>query len=115
MFPRPVPHGGVIANGGIRRDVTFSLAASSVARAGDDDEANARPSPLHPWAVAGRAHRAAADVSRQGCNLVPDIDNPRKVTLVNADGTRENLSLRTTGARFREAAAKEFGVGESQT
>ncbi len=52
---------------------------------------------------------------RQGCNLVPDDNNPRSTTLVHADGTREPLHLeRRQVLTYAQAAAKAFGVGESQ-
>ncbi len=107
-------HGGVIARGGIRRDVTFSLAALRLLAAGDDAEQTLA---LRRY-VLGLALIALTapprTYLRQGCNLVPDIDNPRKVALVNADGTRDDFKLTHEQAiAFAKQAAKEFGVGES--
>ncbi|MCC7087073.1 MAG: type I-U CRISPR-associated protein Cas7 [Pirellulales bacterium] len=123
-------HGGVIAKGGLRRDATFSLAAlrllSAEATAEElKDKSDEERKKLNDEATLKlrRYVLGLALVSltappqtylRQGCNLVPDIDNPRKVTLVNADGKREEFKLTHDQAiAFAELAAKEFGVGES--
>lgn len=114
--PATGSHGGVIAKGGIRRDVTFSLAALRLLAAGDEvtKTLNLRRYVLGLSLVALTA--PPATYLRQGCNLVPDIDNPRKVTLVNADGSREEFKLTHEQAiAFAKIAAKEFGVGESQS
>lgn len=114
--PASVSHGGVIAKGGIRRDVTFSIAALRLLTAGED--AN------HTLAlrryVLGLSLVALTSPPqtylRQGCNLVPDPENPRKTTLVYADGSREEFRLTHEQAvAFAKLAAKEFGVGESHS
>lgn len=107
-------HGGVIARGGVRRDVTFSLAALRLLSAGDDA---AQTLALRRY-VLGLALVAltapAKTYLRQGCNLVPDVDQPRTVTLVGADGKRDALMLdRDEDLAFARLAAEAFGVGES--
>jgi CRISPR-associated protein Csb1 len=92
--PATASHGGVIAKGGIRRDVTFSLAALRLLSAGDDAKQTLA---LHRYVLGLSLIVLTAPAQtylRQGCNLVPDIDNPRKATLVNADGTRERVRRR---------------------
>lgn len=114
--PASGSHGGVIAKGGVRRDVTFSLAALRLLSAGDDANQTLalRRYVLGLSLVALTA--PAQTYLRQGCNLVPDVDHPRTVTLVNADGTRQELKLNHDEAlTFAELAAKAFGVGKSQT
>ncbi len=108
--------GGVIATGGIRRDATFSLAALRLLAAGDDLDQTLK---LRRY-VLGLSLVALTTPPqtylRQGCNLVPDIDNPRKTTLVNADGSREDFRLTHEQAiAFARLAAKEFGIGEAQS
>jgi CRISPR-associated protein Csb1 len=113
--PATGSHGGVIAKGGIRRDVTFSLAALRLLAAGDDTKQTLalRRYVLGLSLVALTA--PATTYLRQGCNLVPDIDRPRTFTLVNADGIRTELSLtHDQSIAFAKLAAKEFVVGESQ-
>jgi CRISPR-associated protein Csb1 len=114
--PASGSHGGVIAKGGIRRDVTFSLAALRLLAAGDDAKQTLamRRYVLGLSLVALTA--PAQTYLRQGCNLVPDVDHPRTSTLVHADGTREDLKLTHEQAiAFARLAAKDFGIGESQT
>jgi CRISPR-associated protein Csb1 len=114
--PATGSHGGVIANGGIRRDVTFSLAALRLLVAGDDV---AQTLTLQRY-ILGLSLVAttvpAPTYLRQGCNLVPDIDDPRTIKLVHADGKREDLTIAPGEAIvFAKAAADAFGVGESET
>lgn len=114
--PASGSHGGVIAKGVIRRDVTFSLAALRLLSAGDDEkqELSLRRYVFGLSLVALTA--PPVTYLRQGCNLVLDIDHPRTVTLVNADGTRSDFNLpHDQAVAFAKDAAKEFGVGESQT
>ncbi len=47
---------------------------------------------------------------------MPDIDNPRKITLINADGSRVDFKLTHEHAiAFAKLAAREFGIGEPQS
>ncbi len=113
--PASGSHGGVIAKGGIRRDLTFSLAALRLLAAGDDSKQTLA---LRRYVLGLSLVVLTAPSQtylRQGCNLVPDVDNPRNVTLVNADGTRHGFKLTHEQAiAFANAAAKEFVVGDSQ-
>lgn len=114
--PATGSHGGVIAKGGIRRDVTFSLAALRLLAAGDDAKQTLA---LRRYVLGLSLVALTAPPQtylRQGCNLVPDVDNPRKITLVNADGTRDDFKLTHEQAiAFAKLAAKEFGIGEAQS
>jgi CRISPR-associated protein Csb1 len=114
--PASGSHGGVIAKGSIRRDVTLSLAALRLLAAGDDADQTLglRRYVLGLTLVAVTA--PPQTYLRQGCNLVPDVGQPKSLTLVNANGVRSDLKITHEKAiAFAEAAAKEFGVGESQT
>jgi CRISPR-associated protein Csb1 len=108
--------GGVIARGGIRRDATFSLAALRLLGAGNDPDYTLK---LRRYVLGLSLVALTAPPQtylRQGCNLVPDIDNPRKGTLVNADGSREDFRLTHEQAvAFARLAAKEFGIGEARS
>lgn len=113
--PATGSHGGVIAKGGIRRDVTFSLAALRLISAGDDES---RTIALRRY-VLGLALVAITappqTYLRQGCNLVPDNDNPKTVTVVSADGQRSQLDVTHDQATsYATAVAEAFGVGDSQ-
>lgn len=113
--PASGAHGGVVARGGIRRDVTFSLAALRLLSADDDKNQLAlRRYVLGLSLVALTA--PPATYLRQGCNLVPDVENARTNTLVNADGKRSDFKLTHDQAvSFAKLAAKDFGVGDSKT
>ncbi len=114
--PATGSHGGVIAHGGVRRDVTFSLAALRLLSAGDDLDATLA---LRRY-VLGLSLVALTAPSqtylRQGCNLVPDTDQPRVAKLVHADGQRNDFGVAHDQAlSYAKAVAVAFGVGESQT
>lgn len=114
--PATGSHGGVIAKSGVRRDATFSLAALRLLAAGDD----AAQTLILRRYVLGLSLVAFTALPqtylRQGCNLVPDIDNPRKTTLVSADGKRDDFELTHDQAiAFAKLAAKEFGIGEPRS
>ncbi len=114
--PASGSHRGVITKGGIRRDVTLSLAALRLLSAGDDaDQTLAlRRYVLGLTLVALTA--PPQTYLRQGCNLVPDVGHPKTITLVKADGTHSELKITHDQAiDYATAAAKAFGVGESQT
>ncbi len=114
--PATGSHGGVIAKGGIRRDVTFSLAALRLLSAKDDPIKTLK---LRRYILGLSLVVLTAPMQtylRQGCNLVLDIDHPRMVSIVNADGTRIELKINHGEAlAFAKLAASEFGVGESKT
>ncbi len=114
--PASAAHGGVIAHGGTRRDVTFSLAALRLLSAGDD-ETQTLALRRYVLGLALVALTAPAQTYlRQGCNLVPDAEHPRMITLVHANGTRDPLTLdHDANLAFAKLAAQAFGVGESIT
>jgi CRISPR-associated protein Csb1 len=105
----------VIATGGVRRDATFSLAALRLLSAGTNLEKtlSLRRYVLGLSLVALTA--SASTYLRQGCNLVPDADEPREFSLIHSDGVRDVLRLTHTDAlEFATLAASAFGVGESR-
>lgn len=114
--PATGSHGGVIAKGGIRRDVTLSLAALRLLRAGSDSAQTLR---LQRYILGLSLVALTAPPKtylRQGCNLVPDFDNPARVMLVRSNGKREDFTLSNDQAlAFAKLTAIEFGVGESQS
>lgn len=114
--PASAAHGGVTASAGIRRDVTFSLAALRLLSAGDDAAQTLAVRRYVLGLVLVALTTPAQTYLRQGCNLVPDADHPRTVTLVRADGTRDALALdHSASLAFAKLAARAFGVGDSLT
>lgn len=104
-------HGGVIAKGGVRRDVTFSLAALRLLSAGDNNEQTTK---LRRYILGLSLIAVTAPPQtylRQGCNLVLDAEKPRSFTLVQADGTRSELKLTHEEAiSYAKDAATNFNV-----
>lgn len=108
--PATGSHGGVIADGGVRRDATLSLAALRLLTAGQDVEKTLalRRYILGLSLVAFTSNTAT--YLRQGCNLVPS-EKPREFNLVYSDGRREPQTLTLGDAlRYATAAARAFGV-----
>lgn len=110
--PATATHGGVIAQGGIRRDASLSLAALRLLQAGDDKD---KTLALQRYVLGLSLVALTATVAsyfRQGCNLVPDVDKPREFSLVHGNGRREPASVDHEAAlEFAKVAGKAFGVG----
>jgi len=107
--------GGVIASGGIWREVLVNLIPLRALKAGD-----AAASPKLRKYVLGLALVAAAmpqdGFLRQGCLLTGDPDAPPHWQAVMRDGTRSPIALTAEVAlSLAEPAATEFGVGDPHT
>lgn len=110
--PATGTHGGVIANGGVRRDATLSLAALRLLVAGNDagKTLTLRRYILGLSLVAFTSN--ASTFLRQGCNLVPS-EKPREFNLVHSDGKRDAQNLTPADVvKYATATAKAFGVAE---
>lgn len=108
-------HGGVIADGGIRRDATLHLAALRLLTTDKDKNENLK---LQRY-IFGLALTAftypATNYLRQGCNLVRDPEKSCEFTAVFGNGKREILSISHKEALdFAKNAAETFGVGADQ-
>ncbi|NLY02221.1 MAG: type I-U CRISPR-associated protein Cas7, partial [Rhodopirellula sp.] len=114
--PASSGHGGVIADGGIRRDATLGLAALRHLHAGKDAEKTLvlRRYILGLSLVAFTA--PTESYLRQGCTLVLNPDQPREFVEVYPDGQRKPCDITHEAAlAFATEAAKAFGVGQSRT
>jgi len=105
-------HGGVIAEGGIRRDASLHLAALRLLKAG----CNENKTLLLRRYILGLALTAftamPASYLRQGCNLVLDADKQRELKLVFSDGRREDVDLIHENAiAYAKATAEAFCIG----
>ncbi len=109
-------HGGVIADGGIRRDATLGLAALRHLHAGKDADKTLALR-RYIFGLSLVAFTAPTEsYLRQGCTLVLNPDLPREFVEVYPDGKRKPCSVdHETAIEFATAAATEFGVGESRT
>jgi CRISPR-associated protein Csb1 len=119
--PASGSHGGVIADGGIRRDATLGLAALRHIQASKDAE---RTLVLRRYILGLSlvAFTAPADsYLRQGCTLVLNLKpgnglQPREFAEVYPDGRRAPCDITHEAAlQYATEAAEAFGVGESRT
>jgi CRISPR-associated protein Csb1 len=111
-------HGGLIASGGIRRDVIFGLVALRLLRAGRND---AMSRTLQRYilglSLVAITHPFTTFL-RQGCILVqnPDRKSENEFVYAMSNGTRTPCEFTYEHAlEYATAVAKEFGVGESHT
>lgn len=114
--PASASHGGVIADGGIRRDATLGLAALRLLHVGKDQE---RTRALRRYilglALVAFTYRPGGYL-RQGCLLVLDPDKAREFVEVLPTGERTPVTLTHEEAlKYATAAAQAFGVGASLT
>lgn len=113
--PASATHGGVIAKGDIRREVTLQIAALRLLRGTTDDETKKLRAYLLGLALVAFT-KPAVGFLRQGCNLVLDCDKKPEWRVVYPDGRREVAGLTHDAAlAFAKQAAAVFGVGESKT
>jgi CRISPR-associated protein Csb1 len=113
--PASATHGGVIARGDIRREVTLHLAALRLLRGENPEETKSLRAYLLGLALVAFT-RPAIGYLRQGCNLVLDEEKPRESRLVYPSGKREDLNVSPQDAlSYAKQAAKRFRVGLSRT
>lgn len=113
--PASATHGGVIAKGDIRREVTLQIAALRLLRGENADETKKLRAYLLGLALVAFT-KPAVGFLRQGCNLVLDSDKKPESTVVFPDGRRAASGLTHEAAlAFAKKAAAAFGVGESKT
>ena len=122
---RPVTgsHGGVIADGGIRRDATLGLAALRLLKAKGDENAEEKEKTLslrrYIFGLALTAFTAPTEnYLRQGCMLVndPDPKNPAEIKEVHRNGQRTSINFDHEDAlAFAQKATKEFWKDKTES
>jgi len=113
--PASGTHGGVIAKGEIRREVTLQMAALRLLRGTTDDETKKLRAYLLGLTLVAFT-KPAVGFLRQGCTLVLDGERRTESKVVFPDGRREDSGLTHDAAlAFARTAAAAFGVGESKT
>jgi CRISPR-associated protein Csb1 len=113
--PASATHGGVIARGDIRREVTLHLAALRLLREESEEGTKKLRAYLLGLALVALT-RPAVGFLRQGCNLVLDAERPADCRVVYASGKREVARFSHDAVlRFAKTAAEEFGVGSGRT
>ncbi len=110
--PAVKTHGGVIARGEIRRDVTVNLVALRRLEGGDG-----RLLRRYVLGLALVAATAPMDgFLRAGCLVTVDPDRPGTWVSVARDGRRTSVELTEQAAlSFAQGAANAFGVGAGRT
>lgn len=108
--PASATHGGVIARGEIRREVTLQLAALRLLRGSTADETAKLRAYLLGLALTAFT-KPAVGFLRQGCNLVLDADKPPESRVVFSSGKREASGItHDVALQFAKKAAAAFGV-----
>lgn len=110
-------HGGVIADGGIRRDATLALAALNLIKAGADTEATKRLQRYILGLALVAFTKLPGGYIRQGTLLVLDAreGKGRESSEVYPDGKRVTFAVTHEQAlAFAINAATTFGVGEDR-
>ncbi len=111
-------HGGVIADGGIRRDATLALAALKLIKAGTDKEATERLQRYILGLALVAFTRLPGGYIRQGTILVSDTREGMegKSDAVFTDGRRYPFCVDHAEAlKFAKEAADKFGVGKDRS
>ena len=105
-------HGGIVARGGIFRDVTVNLVALRQL----DGKENGAALRRYILALALVAATEPQDgFLRQGCLLVPDVDSPAVWHVIGRTGQRTPVELLPQILlTLASDAAKDFGVGKSR-
>lgn len=112
--PASATHGGVIARGDIRREVTLQIAALRLIRGTTEDETKKLRAYLLGLSLVAFT-KPAVGFLRQGCNLVLDSDRPSESKIVFPNGKRLASGIDHDAAvKFAENAARAFGVGPSK-
>lgn len=112
--PATDSHGGVVAAGPIRRDLTVNLVQLRRLAAADE----AKTKLLREYLLGLTLVAATEPIDpflRQGCLLVPDDEHPPTWTLVMRRGERQDVTITSDVAReFAESAAEAFGVDKKE-
>jgi CRISPR-associated protein Csb1 len=109
--PKTGKPGGVVAEGGVRRDVVLHLAALRLLRAGDDAEKTKTLQRYILGLALVELTYSPSGFLRSGCNLVLDPETPGRREVVYFGRAREPLELTHEEAlAYARTAAKAFGV-----
>lgn len=108
-------HGGVISDGGIRRDAVLALSALRLLNADTPDNTIKLRRYIFGLALVAFTRLPLA-YYRQGTILTLDPDKPREFKAVGNDGSRIDAAFTHEAAlTFAADAAKDFGIGESRS
>jgi len=112
--PASASHGGVIADGGIRREATLHMAVLRTLVTTDPEKAKKLQQYLLGLALTAFTAPLSGYL-RQGCNLVSNPELAIECNAVFSDGRREPLTFGHQDAlEFAQRAAAAYGVGASR-
>lgn len=115
--PSTGAHGGVIADGGIRRDAVLALSALKLLRADTPENTTKLRRYILGLALVAFS-KLPLEYYRQGTILVLDSDpeKKREFKSVKPDGTRADAAItHETALAYAQAAADAFIVGQNKT
>ena len=111
----PKCHGGVIADGGIRRDAVLALSALRLLKADTPDNTDKLRRYILGLALVAFTKLPLA-YYRQGTILTLDPDKSREFKQVGSDGCRVDAGItHETALAFAQAAACDFVIGQNKT
>lgn len=110
--PSVTTHGGIVAEGGIRRDAILNLSPLRALGTDSGDPPNESRLRRYILGLCLVALTAPAETAlREGCELVPASDSSVEWKTVRHDGVRNPIELTHESVlSFAEAAADDFGV-----
>jgi CRISPR-associated protein Csb1 len=107
-------HGGVIAEGGIRRDAVLALSPLKLLRAETPEDTTKLRRYILGLALVAFT-KLPLEFYRQGTILVLDPAKAREFKSVKSDGSRADVAItHEVALAFAQAAAADFGVGKSK-
>jgi CRISPR-associated protein Csb1 len=107
-------HGGVIAEGGIRRDAVLALSAMKLLKADNEDNTKKLQRYILGLALVAFS-KLPLGYYRQGTILVLDPEQQKDCLEVTLNGKRTPFVItHETALKFAKAAAEVFGVGENK-
>lgn len=114
--PATWSHGGVIADAGIRRDATLSLAALRLTcTTPDADQKRALQRYILGLALTAFTFSPVGYL-RQGCNLVRNPERPLEFVAVHNTGERHAVNISHEDAiAYAKSASEAFSIGENRT
>jgi CRISPR-associated protein Csb1 len=109
--PAPWTHGGILVRREIRREAALNLAA--LHGLGSEPGNDALPLRRYIFGLALVALTAPQEtLLREGCQLVPDAEQPAEWSIVRHDGKNQSWKVDHKEAkRYADQAAELFGVG----
>lgn len=112
--PATGTHGGVIADGDIRREATLSLSGIRLLQASSPEETLSLQRYVLGLALTAFTFSSTGYL-RAGCNLVINPNKTGEFVEVHGDGTRKVIKITHEDAyKYAGLAAETFGVGESR-